>query len=516
MPDEPDRQRDAIAFLGNPASYGFRVGTVETLNTHISRVFLAGERAYKLKRAIKYSYVDFSTVELRRRACAAELSLNRRTAPELYLDVRAISRRPDGSIGWGRGGTVVDWVVVMRRFAQDGLLDAIARAGGLTPALLYALAAHIAEFHAAAEPCPEFGGAAVAAEIVRNNDGLLRGCRAVGFAHGGIDDLRARSLTEAARIGAVLDRRRTAGKVRRCHGDLHLRNICVLDGRPVLFDCLEFSDRLASIDVLYDLAFLLMDLDHRGFAGFANLVFNRYLDLTGEDDGLAAMPLFLSQRAAIRAHVAGTAIDHAVGGGDAEAGKAAEAQAYLDLARAVLTPSPARLIAIGGLSGTGKSSLAAALAPTLGLRPGARVLRSDVIRKRLLGAEPEEKLPEAAYAPEISARVYGAIRARAAAALRAGYCAIIDAVALRPEERQEFAAVASQAGVPFCGLWLEAPEAALVARVGARRDDASDATGAVVRRQVALDPGPVEWHRVDAGRDLPETLAAARQLLTLS
>ena len=190
----------------------------------------------------------------------------------------------------------------------------------------------------------------------------------------------------------MLDRRGAAGKVRRCHGDLHLRNVCLFEGKPTLFDCLEFSDELASVDVLYDLAFLLMDLEHRGLADFANLVLNRYLDLTGEDDGLAALPLFLSLRAAIRAHVTAAAMERAAQSA-AEPAMAAEARRYLELAAQFLRPRSCRLIAIGGLSGTGKSTLAAALAPCL----GARVLRSDVIRKRLFGVAPETQLPASAY-----------------------------------------------------------------------------------------------------------------------
>ena len=182
--------------------------------------------------------------------------------------------------------------------------------------------------------------------------------------------------------------------MRRGHGDLHLRNVCLFEGRPTLFDCLEFSDELASVDVLYDLAFLLMDLEHRGLADFANLVLNRYLDLTGEDDGLAAMPLFLSLRAAIRAHVTAAAMERAAQPG-AKPAMGAEARSYLDLCARLLRPRSCRLVAIGGLSGTGKSTLAAALAPSL----GARVLRSDVIRKRLFDVAPETRLPASAYTP---------------------------------------------------------------------------------------------------------------------
>ena len=231
-----------------------------------------------------------------------------------------------------------------------------------------------------------------------------------------------------AAVRGLLDRRRANGKVRRCHGDLHLRNICLFDDKPTLFDCLEFSDALASIDVLYDLAFLLMDLEHRGLAEFANVVLNRYLDLTGEDDGLAAMPLFLSLRAAIRAHVTATAMDQAAAA-ERKQEPAAEARSYLSLAARLLRPRPRRLVAIGGLSGSGKSTLATALAPAI----GARVLRSDVIRKRLFGVTPETRLPAHAYAAEISRLVYETLRQRAAAALASGYSVIIDAVSLKPE-----------------------------------------------------------------------------------
>jgi uncharacterized protein len=509
-----DPQAEAIAFLRDPASYPGRIGPLETIETHISIVFLAGDRAYKLKRAVKYSYVDFSTVERRRIACVAELELNRRTAPQLYLEVRAIVRRADGSLVWSGEGELLDWVVVMQRFDQASLLEKLAPAGGLTAPLMLALTAHIAEFHEKAEIRKEHGGAAAMTNLVETNLRVLRECGG-GFEDARIDRLGTRLREEVERCKALLDRRQVAGKVRRCHGDLHLRNICLVEGRPLLFDAIEFSEEIASIDVLYDLAFLLMDLGHRDHSGWANLVFNRYLDLTGEDDGVAAMPLFLALRAVIRAHVTVTAAAHRskVGGSAAAVG---EVRQYLAAAELALAPKPPRLIAIGGLSGSGKSSLAARLAPELGIPPGARVLRSDVLRKRRFGLEPETPLPPEGYTREVTAFVYRDLCTGAATALQAGYSAVIDAVALRPEERQAFADIADRAGLPFTGLWLDAPAEVMHSRIGARHDDASDATGEILARQLAADPSPLDWTRIDAGGGPEATLATAQKALGLA
>ena len=508
----PDNQRDVIAFLKDPSSYGEGVDRVEIIETHASLVFIAGDRAYKLKRAVKYPYLDFSTVERRRRVCEAELALNRRTAPALYLEVRGIFRTAAGGISFSSSGAAVDWVVVMRRFDQALLFDALAKSGGLGPQLMDELAHHIALFHAAAERHLERGGAAEMADIAETQHHCLAAARQAGFAQEQVDELLEKWRERLAAIAGVLDRRRAAGKVRHCHGDLHLRNICLLDGKPTLFDCLEFSDELASIDVLYDLAFLLMDLEHRGLAHFANRVLNRYLDRTEEDNGLAAMPLFLSLRAGIRGHVTATALECATGAA-ARAAMAGEARRYLALAHQSLRPQPCRLIAIGGVSGTGKSTLAAALAPGLGLRPGARVLRSDVMRKRLLGVDPETRLPADGYTREITRRVYDTLCRKAAAGLAAGYSVIIDAVSLMPQERRSFAEVARAAAVPFSGLWLEGPAATMASRILARRHDASDASPEILAEQLRHDPGPIDWIRIDAGGGPEECFAAAQRAL---
>jgi aminoglycoside phosphotransferase family enzyme/predicted kinase len=506
-----DDQRDVVDFLSRPSSYGAAVERVDIIETHVSLVFLAGERAYKLKRAVKFPYLDFSTAEQRRIACEAELALNRRTAPELYLEVRALTRTANGGVGFGTEGRVVDWVVVMRRFDQAALFDELAKTNRLNAPLMNELAHHIAAFHHAAEPRPGHGGAAALAAVVETNHRCLMAAPHAGFATQDIVEIRQRSLERLAAVGAVLDRRRATGKVRRCHGDLHLRNICLLEGKPTLFDCLEFSDELASVDVLYDLAFLLMDLEHRGLADFANLVLNRYLDLTGEDDGLAAMPLFLSSRAAIRAHVTAAAMERAAQP-KLKPEMAAEARSYLELAAQFLRPRSCRLVAIGGLSGTGKSTLAAALAPSL----GARVLRSDVIRKRLFDVAPETRLLPSAYTSQVSRRVYQTLRRKAAEALAAGYSVIIDAVSLKPSERQSFVTVAEAAGVPFSGLWLEAPPATMDRRLRARRHDASDASSEVLAQQLRQDPGTMDWVRIDAATGPEGCLSAARRALGLS
>ena len=497
-------QDEVISFLRNPRSYGPGVDRVDVIDTHISKIFLAGDRVYKLKRAVKFPYLDFLSQKRRHHACDAELALNRRTAPELYVAVRGVGRTKDGTISWGDREPVLDWVVVMQRFDQKLLFDSLAANGLLNPGLMQKLVDHIVDFHAQTQPRLDRGGAAAIAEIERSNIDCLHQAGGAFFEPAQIAALHARSLEILRNVAGLLDVRRAAGKVRRCHGDLHLRNICVFEDKPMLFDCLEFSEELATIDVLYDFAFLLMDLEHRGLSDLANAAANRYLDLTEDDEGLAALPLFLSLRAAIRAHVTAAAANHDGSPGDL-ARQIAEARSYFHNAQAVLNPQPCRLIAIGGLSGSGKSTIARRLAALLGTRPGSRVLRSDVIRKRLHGVMPEMPLPNAAYGPDTSRRVYDSLCVKANVALEAGYTVIIDSLALREEERRSFAAVATEAKVPFLGIWLEAPATMMVSRLRSRKNDASDATPEVLQAQLRHEPGHIDWLRINAGADQEQT-----------
>jgi len=302
--------------------------------------------------------------------------------------------------------------------------------------------------------------------------------------------------------------------VRRIHGDLHLGNIVLLEGSPVLFDAIEFSPLIASGDVLYDLAFLLMDLVERELAAAANTVLDRYLLATRrlEDlDALAVLPFFLSMRAAIRAKVTAARLQRPAS--EDAAAIARMARKYFDLARRSIAPAPALLVAVGGLSGTGKSGLARALAPELGAAPGAVVLRSDVERKALFGKDEHERLPETAYAPDVTARVYATIADKTRRALVAGHSAILDAVFAKPQERVLMDQSAQALGVPFRGLFLEADLATRIARVGSRGRDASDADAAVARAQEGYDIGTLGWRRVDANGSPEETLTRARKML---
>lgn len=503
-----NEQDEVIAFLSRPSAYGPGVGEVERIDTHAAVVFLAGERAYKLKRAIRFSYLDYGTIERRERFCRAELELNRRTAPEIYLGVTPVVRTECG-LALGGAGQPVDWVLEMRRFDQARLFDRLAERGALDAITMRNLADRIAAFHDAAERDHEFGGAeGIAVEIASNDENLKLAVPEL-FEAGRVQQLTKISTETLERMRALLDRRRAGGDVRVCHGDLHLRNIVLLDGRPTLFDAIEFSPRMNRIDVLYDLAFLLMDLEHRGKRPLANAALNRYLDLTAQDGGLAALPLFLSVRAAIRAHV-GAAAARAL---PADHRLKTEARAYVEAAIRFLEPAPPLLLAIGGLSGAGKSTLAQTLAPGIGRPPGARVLRSDVIRKRSFGVAPEERLPDKAYGGQVTRRVYRLQAEAAALALKAGHAAVADAVFAKPEQRRAIEAVARAAGAPFLGLWLEAPAETLIERVAARRRDASDATPRAVRQQLGYDIGPLDWRRLEAGGDAATVAERAAELL---
>ena len=503
--DSPE-QREVIAFLSRGESYGRPGEAPERIDTHISIVFLIGDRVYKLKRAVRFSFLDYSSVAAREHFCRVELALNRRTAPGIYLAVRAITRRGDGGLEWDGAGAALDWVVEMRRFAEADLLDRLAVAHRLTPPLMTRLADEIALFHAGAESVAGFGGSRGLGDVIaENHRDLIGGAPPLDRVK--VEDLRAKSEAALTRLRDLLDRRQASGKIKRCHGDLHLRNICLIEGAPTLFDCIEFNDAIACIDVLYDLAFLLMDLEHRGLRGLGNIVLNRYLDRTDEASGLAALPLFLSVRAAVRAKVGIASLP-------LHPREALEdANAYLDLAVRLLAPATPRLIAIGGLSGTGKSTIAAGVAPCFAPAPGARVIRSDVLRKTLLQVAPETRLPQSAYGHEMNERVYRALVEAARMTVAAGYTAIVDATFIDAGQRREIAAIARAIDAPFTGLWLAAPESVVAARIDARKGDASDADRAVFARQLTADTGAIEWRQVDASDDVAHSIAAARRVI---
>ncbi|HEX5999680.1 MAG TPA: AAA family ATPase [Hyphomicrobiaceae bacterium] len=510
-------QAAVIAFLSNPASYAPRPERVDRLETHGALVFLAGDEAWKIKRALRFPYMDFSTLEKRKAVCAREVEINRRLAPELYLGAVPITRAADGGLRLGGDGEVVEWAVRMRAFDQAALLSRIAATGPLAPELVRDLADAVYESHQAAQPAAVVDGAARFERLIAAVSATLAGVGNVLDA----DALQRFGAVVAEQwrgAAAILDERAAAGFVRRCHGDLHLNNIVLWQGRPVLFDALEFDDELATIDTLYDLAFLLMDLDQRGQRVAANAVLNRTLWRSGVDldlQGLRALPLFLGLRSAVRAMV--TAERAAQEQGETAARSAQGAARYLDAAVGYLSPAAPRLVAVGGLSGTGKSTLARALAPDVGAAPGAVHLRSDLERKAQHGVSETTRLGPDAYTVAASTAVYAALCRKARLVLATGQSCIVDAVFADPDERADVEAVAADLGVPFQGLWLQAPAPQLIERVTTRTDDASDATSDVVRQQLARGIGRMSatWSVVDAGASASAAVETARGVLGL-
>ena len=500
-------QEPVIEFLSDPATHGG--APVKRIDTHAASVFLAGDRALKIKRAVRFPFLDFSTLKQRRIACNAEIAVNRAFAPGIYRRVVPITRESSGQLAIDGKGDPVEWAVAMRRFDESQTLDHLAAAGRIDDALAEALGRSVAAAHRVAPTATQAQFVEALAEIIAQNETELAAEPDL-LSLQDLRDLAGATRKAFERVKPLLVARERAGLVRRCHGDLHLGNIVLIDGKPVLFDAIEFDERIATGDVFYDLAFLLMDLVGRGLESAANIVLNRYLTDTRrihDLDALAALPLFMSVRAAIRAKVTAARRRQ----GNSPAGSAQSARDYAALARKLLTPAEPQLIALGGLSGTGKSLLARTLAPHLLPPPGAVILRSDVERKTMFGVSETERLPETAYAAGTTAKVYATLSEKAKRVVAAGHSVIVDAVFAQPDERAEIAKAA--AGAAFHGLFLHASLETRLARIGDRSHDASDANADIARRQEEFDLGRIKWAKVDASGTPEETFIRAEAML---
>lgn len=502
--DDARREAEVAAWFAPSAE--------RVIETSCARVFLSRDLAWKVKRPVNFGFLDYSTAEKRYWALERELSFNRAAAPDIYRRVVALTRRADGGLEVDGPGELVEHALEMRRFDETAVLAE--QPWTVDGALAETLGRTIARYHAGAPADRAAEGGGGMAYTIRSNAEVLR--RLAGEEGGKrLDGERVEALVEAtfaahARLKPLLGQRAAEGFVRRCHGDLHLGNVLLENGAPVLFDCIEFNDALSQIDVLYDVAFLLMDLDFRRRRDAAVRVLSGWLDEAArrEDDslwrGLEMLPLALSVRAAVRCHV------------QAYAGDLPAAEAYLSAALAHLAPPPPVLAAVGGLSGSGKSTFARLAAPGLGGSPGAVVLRSDEVRKRLWGAGPLEALPAKAYGPGTSEPVYARMFHEAELCLRAGRAVVLDAVFLKPEERAQAAALAARLGLAFEGVWLDAPAEVLAARVAGRSGDASDADVATLEAQLRRDPGAIVWRRLDARAPLDDQARALVDAMSAS
>ncbi len=449
----------------------------DPIETPLSAVFVGTAEAWKLRKSVRLPFVDFTDPATRAQAAQREFELNHAWAPSLYRDVVAVTEGADGP-ELGGAGRVIDHVVRMARVEPGDFLDVQAKTYGLPDDMLDHLADMVAAMHDALPPAMDADPDA----LLRVTRGNLATARVAKLPEDRVCAWEAEVERHLADLRPLLAARIAQGCVRRCHGDLHLGNLCLFHGEILAFDAIEFSEEMATIDLGYDLAFLLMDLDITVGRPAANRVLNRYLARRPDMDILALMPIFLSLRGLIRAHVHGNS--------------GRDWRPYLDYAETVLRPSRPVGIGIGGLPGSGKSTIARRLAPTLGAAPGAVILRSDEIRKRLHGVAPETRLPEAAYAPEKSREVKAILFADMRRVLACGHAVIADLSFLDPQDRTS--AQDSCAAAPFVGIWLTAPPDVLRARVAARRGDASDATVEVLDRILASAPDVSDWQKIDA------------------
>ncbi|MDX1431463.1 MAG: AAA family ATPase [Gammaproteobacteria bacterium] len=490
MPRAPNSQRandaDAAArlieALRNPSCFAHEVSGLELLETHISWVLLTGPYAYKMKKPVKLPFLDFSTLARRRECCAEELRINRRLAPELYLAVVPITGTADAPV-MGGDGEAIEYAVQMVQFPGDARLDGVADRGELGEPALRRFAARMAAFHADVDMAPEdspFAGAEEQRRDVLDNFAALADSPLAAPVRDELEEIERFSRASLERLGRRFAERKRDGFVRECHGDLHLANLALIDGEITAFDAIEFNEAFRWVDVMNEIAFLVMDLDYHRLAHLARLFLNHYLEHTGDYAGLDLLAHYRVYRAMVRAKVAAIRARQCEPDTPAHSAARDKLLGHVALAHARLAgPARTSLVITHGFSGSGKSWLSERLA----MHCDAVRVRSDAERKRP-GAQADGDL----YGAAATERTYGAVAAGVRAAITAGYPAIADATFLDRRRREQFRALADELGVPFHILDLRAPRELLEARVARRtseRSDISDADLQVLARQLA-------------------------------
>lgn len=483
-----------IEALLEPRCYPHPVEALELIETHISWVILTGAFAYKIKKPVNLGFLDFSSLERRRFFCQEELRLNRRLAPQLYQEVVPIAGTPALPV-IGGGGPVVEYAVKMRQFPQSAQLDRLLDRRALQPQHIDQLARLIARFHQGAARAasdsphgrpdaihqPVMENFAQLSQLIDDPDDLTT-----------LDRLRRWSEKHFGELANEFERRRLGGFVRECHGDLHLRNLALIDGEIVAFDCIEFNENLRWIDVISELAFLVMDLEDRGQQPLARRVLDAYLQQTGDYGGVRLLRFYVVYRAMVRAKVAAIRLAQPDASPAERARGSAEFRSYLALAAASAEPGQPWLIITHGLSGSGKTTGTQSLLEAI----GAIRLRSDVERKRLFGRQATDRggdgISAGIYAAEATRRTYDSLANTAAGVLQAGYPVIVDAAFLVRSQRDRFRLLAERLQLPFAILAFHAPRSELRARIEQRQradSDASDADLTVLDNQLrAIEP----------------------------
>jgi len=480
--ETPEQHEALIRSLMDTGRWPQGGGARRRIDTHISSVVLAGDLAYKIKKPLDLGFLDFLSLESRRRACEEELRLNRRLAPQIYLAVSAITGTIESPMVDGPG-PAIDWAVCMRRFDPDAILSNLA--AQLSLPLIDDLARRVAAFHASAAVCPQhepFGSPQVAFAPMQDNFEQVRALS--GGVDAAFEQLHAWTLQAYSRLTATLERRKAQGHVRECHGDLHLGNVALIDGQPVVFDAIEFNPGFRWIDTANDIAFLTMDLHHSGRDELAYRFLDRYLQAGGDYEGLAVLRFYEVYRAMVRAKIAAIREHQGLSTQQRQAVEA-ELASYVQLAERLARDRRGALVITHGVSGSGKSHVSDALPGPL---PAVR-LRSDVERKRMLGIEPSEDATGAgAYSADITRRTYERLAEQARAVVLSGHIAIVDATFLRRAQREVFRGLAEMLKVPFRIIDCDAPPQVLRERIMQRRDEAgnvSDADLAVLEGQLA-------------------------------